>query len=207
MGAGASKSKSRRHISASHRRKLAKMEKLRENYEVEGFKRRVITLYHITSPDSAKSIVNSKKMLRGTVGMFGGGIYFAETIAIANCKAHHSGAIVTADVNLGFSLICRQAEPNLNYGILHFTYGCNSVKGAITYTEYVVYNWGQVVIKNITIEGKDYYKNSDATKKQHYCKNSLCLYYKEKHLGNCRIKCTNSICQYNGEYHLGSCSI
>jgi len=147
-------------------------------------------------------------MLRGTIGMFGGGIYFAETIDIANSKAHQSGATITADVNLGFSLICRQSEPNINYENLHFTYGCNSVKGfgCVSNTEYVVYNWGQVVITNVSIEGNDYYTNSKVTKKRHYCKNSLCLYYKGKHIGNCRKMCSNSSCIYNGEYHLAKCS-
>ena len=60
-----------------------------KKHEVEGYKNRTIRLYHVTSPDSAKAIVNSYKMLRGSTGLFGGGIYFAETEAIASHKAHN----------------------------------------------------------------------------------------------------------------------
>ena len=114
MESNPSKNNSRKAGSFSVKR-ARKMAKIRENYEVEGFKARVVILYHVTSPESAKSIVNSKKMLRGSQGMFGGGIYFAETIEIANRKAQYSGATITAEVVLGFSLICRNANYEMNY--------------------------------------------------------------------------------------------
>ena len=56
----------------------------RSRYEVEGCKDRVNILYHLTSADAAKAITNTgRKMLPGKGGMFGGGIYFAESVAIA----------------------------------------------------------------------------------------------------------------------------
>lgn len=83
-------------------------------------------LYHVTSVDSAKSIVNLGKMLRGSSGMFGGGIYFALTED--SHKAHYQGAIIAADVVLGFSLVCRQVMSTMNYTVLRKEYGCDSVK-------------------------------------------------------------------------------
>lgn len=71
----------------------------RTNFPVHGDK--VMRLYHVTDQDAAKKIWMSKKMLRGSQGMFGGGIYFAESIEVAKYKALHQGYVVIADVFIG----------------------------------------------------------------------------------------------------------
>jgi hypothetical protein len=85
--------------------------------------------------------------------MFGGGIYFATTREIAFSKAHSAGAVVEAEVMLGYSLVCRNAMPHMTYTQLKAVYGCDSVKGqdCVSNPEYVVYNWAQVTISAVQI--------------------------------------------------------
>ena len=179
----------------------------RKNYEVEGYKYRSVVLYHVTSPEFAKGIVNSGKMDRGTAGMFGGGIYFAETAEIANSKAHSSGAEITAKVVLGFSFICRASDNSLNFITLRNVYGCNSVKGVgcVFRTEYVVYNWGQVNILKVMINNQIYYEPTEQTDQWKRCINANCTYYGTKHTGKCRVNCLNNWCKFYGQNHLGNC--
>ena len=183
---------------------------LRSHYEVEGFKARVVLLYHVTSAEAAKAIVNSGgKMFRGSKGMFGGGIYFAVDFDIANYKAHYHGATIEADVVLGYSLVCRQAMHSMTYSELRKTYGCNSVKGdgpCLSNPEYVVYNWAQVSIKKVSIDGETYYEAKEE-KESKVCSNSTCEYSGQKHIGSCRNKCMNLNCEFYGEHHLGTCSL
>lgn len=123
---------------------------------VEGFKGRVITLFHATCPDKAKEIAKSGKMMRGAKGMFGGGIYFALSAEIATHKAKNKGATIEAEVRLGYSLIYRKAMKSMTYASLR--YECNSVQGegCVSKPEYVVYNYAQVNIKAILIEDQIY---------------------------------------------------
>lgn len=58
-------------------------------------------LYHQTSKDSAKAILDSNKMLRGSSGLAGGGIYFATTPEHTNHKALAKGVILECEVVLG----------------------------------------------------------------------------------------------------------
>lgn len=53
----------------------------------------IMRLYHFTSPSAALEILKNKKMLRGSSGMHGGGIYFAEILMQANRKAQNTGPI------------------------------------------------------------------------------------------------------------------
>lgn len=124
--------------------------------EYEGYEGRIERLFHATSPESAEMIISEGKMLRGTTGLFGGGIYFAESEGIAIHKAHFNGAIIDAFVNIGRSLICRQSRPGMTYSALTGGYNCSSVKGVgcVTNPEYVVYNWAQVFIREVRIRGK-----------------------------------------------------
>jgi hypothetical protein len=87
--------------------------------------------------------------------MFGGGIYFATTREIAFNKAHSTGAVVEAEVMLGYSLVCRKAMPHMTFTQLKAVNGCDSVKGegCVSDPEYVVYNWAQVTISDAQIHG------------------------------------------------------
>lgn len=58
-------------------------------------------LYHQTSPDSARAILNSGEMKRGSSGLAGGGIYFATSPAHTDHKALAKGVILECEVRLG----------------------------------------------------------------------------------------------------------
>lgn len=121
--------------------------------EYEGEHGRVVRLFHATSPGDAEKIIAGGKILRGSEGSFGDGLYFAETEIIAKQKAPHNGAIVDAFVALGRSLICRDPRLGMDYDALTCGHRCESVKGleGISPPEYVVYNWAQVCIREIRI--------------------------------------------------------
>merc|ERR1712176_1450337 len=125
----------------------------RRNQPVHGESHQIMTLYHVTSRESGRKIRESNKMIRGSQGMFGGGIYFAETPKDANYKAEHKGMLVTCKVYIGK---CYRVEDS-NGGKFTFTslhkLGYDSVwapngsgKGKC---ERVVYNWDQVVILSV----------------------------------------------------------
>jgi hypothetical protein len=61
-------------------------------------------------------------------GMFGGGIYFADTMELANYKTNHRGAVVEASVNVGYALILEKAENNPDKQPLD-RLNCGAVKG------------------------------------------------------------------------------
>ena len=60
-----------------------------------------LELYHETSPEAAASILRSQRMYRGSDGLAGGGIYFAESPSEARRKAHQHGAMLRATVRVG----------------------------------------------------------------------------------------------------------
>lgn len=60
-----------------------------------------MTLYHQTNPEAASAILGSQRMNRGSEGLAGGGIYFAESPAATERKAHQHGVILSATVRLG----------------------------------------------------------------------------------------------------------
>ena len=60
-----------------------------------------LELYHETSPEAAASILRSQRMYRGSDGLAGGGIYFAESPSEARRKAHQHGAMLKATVRVG----------------------------------------------------------------------------------------------------------
>eukprot|EP01084_Bolivina_argentea_P268208 455486_1 len=65
------------------------------------FGTKILTLYHVTDEKSAESIFKQNKMKCGSKGMFGGGIYFAETPKNAHYKALRTGVLITAKVFVG----------------------------------------------------------------------------------------------------------
>ena len=82
------------------------------------FKRMV--LIHQTDLECANKIIETQLMIPGTTGLFGGGIYFANTIEAAALKAHKKGVFLCAEVNLGKTIsISRDNIPgNLNIAAL-----------------------------------------------------------------------------------------
>lgn len=59
------------------------------------------SLIHQTDKAAAEAIVKSQKMIPGTGGLYGGGIYFANTIEACDGKALRKGVYLIADVYLG----------------------------------------------------------------------------------------------------------
>eukprot|EP01084_Bolivina_argentea_P268206 455483_1 len=64
------------------------------------FGTKILTLYHVTDEKSAESIFKQNKM-KCSKGMFGGGIYFAESPKDAHYKALRTGVLITAKVFVG----------------------------------------------------------------------------------------------------------
>eukprot|EP01084_Bolivina_argentea_P179124 309548_1 len=67
----------------------------------KAFGTKIMILYHITNEECAETIFKDQTMKCGTKGMFGGGIYFAETPKDAHYKATHHGILITAQVFVG----------------------------------------------------------------------------------------------------------
>ena len=112
-----------------------------------------ITLYHLTSISAGKAIKKSGKMLRGSSGWFGGGIYFAKSVAICARKSKNgTDCVIKAEVNMGKALVI-----NANTCKTTYTYtklknmGCDSViaNGIATGDEFVVFNYSQVKILSV----------------------------------------------------------
>ena len=58
-------------------------------------------LYHQTDSHTANIIIKTQHMKPGTLGLAGGGIYFATTKELTGHKAHKHGVILEATVSLG----------------------------------------------------------------------------------------------------------
>lgn len=61
----------------------------------------VYTLFHQTDLTSAEQIILTQTMRPGTSGLFGPGIYFANTIEATDHKCRRTGVYLIADVDLG----------------------------------------------------------------------------------------------------------
>ena len=119
-----------------------------DGYDLEGHRGRRWTLFHMTDEDAARSIARSQTFKPGTSGMFGAGIYFAQSPEDCKGKAHKVGAVLRAKVALGRSLVCKSAERHLDARTLA-EYGCQSVKGtapAVSRDEYAVFDSEQVSV-------------------------------------------------------------
>lgn len=62
---------------------------------------RVRTLFHQTSKQNADAIMKQQRMLPGSCGVAGGGMYCAEKAADTDHKATNRGVVLKADVRLG----------------------------------------------------------------------------------------------------------
>ena len=112
----------------------------------------VLTCYHQTSEDAAKSIISSQTFRPGTEGVAGGGMYFAVKPEETQVKTHNFGPILQCKVKLGnnkrlpydgdknfLPTNCRDGfERCLNAGVDSVSFPRNSG------LEYVVYNRDQV---------------------------------------------------------------
>ena len=114
----------------------------------------VKTLYHQTNATSFRLIEQSGlKMLRGSSGMAGGGIYFAVSKGDTDHKAHKKGVMLTCSVRLGkVKKIAVGGDVSVTFKSLQEE-GFDSVEiprpGG---TEYVVYNLDQArVVKHKTM--------------------------------------------------------
>ena len=101
-------------------------------------------LYHQTSPSIAAEIIDSGQMLRGTSGLAGGGIYFAENPGDTTYKATMYGCILECEVRLGnVKTIAPGGDPSIHFWAL-FDDGFDSVYIPRKRPEFVVYNRDQV---------------------------------------------------------------
>jgi hypothetical protein len=104
----------------------------------------VKTLYHCTNRFAAGSIRYSGDFEPGRKGMFGPGIYFAESARAARTKSRHATAddcvVITAHVWLGFMLEVPCAMNDLTMKDV-YDYGCHSIHGKTRSTgdEYVIF--------------------------------------------------------------------
>jgi hypothetical protein len=103
------------------------------------------TLYHQTSSESAAAILSSGQMLRGSLGLAGGGIYFALTKEATNFKALHHGVVLSCRVRLGnVKTIESRGDSSVTFrGLLAEGYDSVCVPRSAGH-EYVVYNSDQV---------------------------------------------------------------
>mmetsp|Transcript_21610 Transcript_21610/g.33807 ORF Transcript_21610/g.33807 Transcript_21610/m.33807 type:complete len:199 (+) Transcript_21610:192-788(+) len=103
-------------------------------------------LFHQTSEESAGRILADQRMLRGQDGLAGGGIYFALTREATNHKAQSHGVVLRCKVALGNVLeVSPEGDSSITFTNLQ-QHGHDSVlipRGGGT--EYVIYNWDQVL--------------------------------------------------------------
>mmetsp|Transcript_8322 Transcript_8322/g.20333 ORF Transcript_8322/g.20333 Transcript_8322/m.20333 type:complete len:250 (+) Transcript_8322:84-833(+) len=112
---------------------------------------RSTVLYHQTGHTAAMAIKASGKMRRGLSGMAGPGIYFAETPQHTNEKARGgSGYMVTARVYLGNSKHVYDPCHETYTSLKAVGYDSVTIQGRRTGTEYVVYNWDQVKVLDVS---------------------------------------------------------
>jgi hypothetical protein len=116
-----------------------------------------LVLYHATNREAAIAIARTRQMQPGMGGLFGPGIYFAETPEIARFKSQHGNgsawAMVTAEVDLGVPLIITGENQTMDLKILR-TMGRDSVIGkrhARSALEFVVYESSRVKLERIDI--------------------------------------------------------
>jgi len=105
----------------------------------------VRTLYHQTSSSLALSIVHDQNMSRGTSGLAGAGIYFAESPQATERKAVLHGAILAATVALGnVKTISKYGDASASLSsLIHEGYDSVCIPRDAGY-EYVVYHHDQV---------------------------------------------------------------
>jgi preprotein translocase subunit SecA/ankyrin repeat protein len=111
----------------------------------------VTKAYHATSRTAALSIYRSGVMLPGSVGMFGGGIYFADSAQLAQSKSRFgrsgNAIIIIADVDFGQALVLIGPDLGMTWQRCSAC-GALSVKGCSGFEhpwEFIVYRSSQVL--------------------------------------------------------------
>jgi len=104
-----------------------------------------------TDSESAAKIRSSGKMFRGSSGLAGGGIYFADSPSETSGKAHNHGVIIKCEVDRGkVKSLGSSGDSSITHRSLKKG-GFDSVQIARPGgTETVVYNHGQVRIKSMS---------------------------------------------------------
>ncbi|KAA6366652.1 MAG: hypothetical protein EZS28_037821 [Streblomastix strix] len=105
----------------------------------------IITGYHQTSAEAARSIIASGFRV-GAGDIVGGGIYFALTKEDTERKAHQKGVILQCDVDVGSCKIMQQLEPQLTgdelkkQGFDSVFFPSNYMNVGLNYPEYAIYD-------------------------------------------------------------------
>lgn len=81
-----------------------------------------ISLIHQTDQNCAEQIISSQKMIPSSNGLYGPGIYFANTIEAANLKSHRKGVFLIADVYPG------KAKKVSKDDVIHGNFNSNQIK-------------------------------------------------------------------------------
>jgi hypothetical protein len=112
-------------------------------------------VYHCTNHRAALQILAQGVFRPGTSGLFGAGIYFAESEASARHKAAHDGsgdgAIIRADVDFGWAAVYEGGRRLTAAAIS--AQGCQSVKGRSSSGadwEYVVFDSSRIELVQLT---------------------------------------------------------
>lgn len=106
------------------------------------------TLFHQTDLSSADKIISTQTMLPGSKGLFGAGIYFANTLEATDYKAARRGVYLIAEVNLGKTFEVRKKDvTSKKIDVTQIrSQGYDSIfgHGLKSGREYVVFNSNQV---------------------------------------------------------------
>ena len=117
------------------------------------FSNKIMKLYHVTNKTCADAIKEDYKLKRGSQGMFGGGIYFAETPSVAKNKAYRDVYLITCLVLVGEEhkvMDCNggkftfQQLQKMKKDSVWAPNGCGTGE-----CERVVYNWDQVKVIDV----------------------------------------------------------
>lgn len=145
---------------------------------IKRWKSNTIPGFHQTTEDIANIIKESHKneywFLAGSTGMYGAGIYFAETAEETNYKALHKGIILQNEVYMGNPLYIKNFNERDNFSATYSGMDSDMIHMALqkrkydsviakregkkvgqfmrTGTEYIVYNTEQVKFLNIVPE-------------------------------------------------------
>ena len=107
--------------------------------------------FHATNVDAAVSIMDSKQFRPGRSGLFGAGIYFADSIYYCFRKsANGTDAVIMCRVNAGTALVIEGSSPQMNINYLK-QINCQSVQGRYQSSsgwEYIVYEQDRVTPLN-----------------------------------------------------------
>lgn len=113
-------------------------------------------LYHLTN--SGQAIKQSGEMRRGSSGLVGGGIYFADSAEVCKQKAHTTGWLITARVLVGKAKVVDMSGfKSLTALLNQYSFqslqseGYDSIRvsGLKTGEEYIVYNKDQVELVSV----------------------------------------------------------